>query len=161
MFTTLSDYNIQKESTFYLLLRLRGGMGKRARISEIENQCDGLKAAITATGFAAVDTKCMQVVHNAETRPEESFKEMVSTLSTEQTDALLEDLDTASNLNSKSIAYAKMMPELLQVEQDLKRLKLAEENLRSAMKYSPKHGFSSVCFGEFKSLTINFAEFNL
>ena len=157
---TLSDYNILKESTVHLMLRLKGG-GKRARISEIGNQCDGLKAAITATGVAPVDNRCMQVVHNAETRPEESFKEMISALSTEQTNALLEDLDSASNLNSKSIAYAKMMPELLQVEQDMKRLKLAEQNLRSAMKYSPKHGFSSVCFGEFKSLTINFAEFNL
>ena len=134
MFTTLSDYNIQKESTFYLLLRLRGGMGKRARPEEVLAAAAEVKRSIKPSGSDELDVVSRQLVHAAE-NDEECLEKFFAQASLEHLESVLEKLPAATRQKGKATAYAGCDPRVVALRARQAELAHAEAQLTKSVEY--------------------------
>jgi len=157
MFTTLSDYNIQKESTFYLLLRLRGG-GKRAKV-DYEEQADKTKSAISATSSASYNQSMQEAVtvfgsDNADT--EALFKQLVDNTPAEVVEVILSEWDEGSrNVDVRTGALARLFPQYHELRRQITVAEQARKQFELTMRYflNPQPA-KTRCFSVFEGIAL-------
>ena len=157
MFTTLSDYNIQKESTFYLLLRLRGG-GKRAKV-DYEEQADKTKSAISATSSASYNQSMQEAVvafgsDNADT--EALFKQLVDNTPAEVVEVILSEWDEGSrNVDVRTSALARLFPQYHELRRQITVAEQARKQFELTMRYflNPQPA-KTRCFSVFEGIAL-------
>eukprot|EP00973_Karenia_brevis_P018329 2515320-Karenia_brevis.AAC.1 len=105
--STLSDYKIQKEDTIHLVLRLKGGMGKRARV-DIGVMAVGFKNSIKPTGNPGIDAIMQHMVNAVDSESEQgsSFTSLVEEKTLEIVEGVIDKLRSSSNMDTRAQAYA-------------------------------------------------------
>ena len=131
---TLSDYNIQKWSTLHLVLRLRGGANKR-KGDHLARELETIKKGLVASEFPAIDAKVKALIESAEGQAEATFIGLVKGLTTDDlVETVSEAARRATSLPSKANAYAWMLPEFREMDNQLKALQIAKRQLVEAVK---------------------------
>ena len=154
---TLSDYNIQKESTLHLVLRLFGG-GKRAKV-DYEEQADKTKSAISATSSASYNQSMAEAVtafgsDGADT--ETLFKQLVDNTPAEVVEVILSEWDEGSrNVDVRTSALARLFPQYHELRRQITVAEQARKQFELTMRYflNPQPA-KTVCFTVFEGIAL-------
>ena len=132
---TLSDYNILKESTLHLMLRLRGSMPKRKADDEIADELTALQLSFRSTAFPELNTVLTQLVSRAKTGGgEQAFSAAVKSLDLEQAQKVAELLSECKNADQRVKAYCNMLPEYRELMGQKEKLEQAQRQCELATK---------------------------
>jgi len=131
---TLSDYNILKESTLHLMLRLRGSMPKRKADDEIADELTALEASFRSTAFPELNTVLTQLVNRAKADGEQAFTSVVKSLDLEQAQKVSELLGECKNGDQRIKAYSHMLSQYRELVVQKEKLEQAQRQCELATK---------------------------
>ena len=134
---TLSDYNIQKESTLHLVLRRRGGMPKRKKEEEVQEELRALEASFRHTAFPNFNNMLTGVVNEAKADGERAFTSRVKKMDLQAASNVQALLDDANNVNTRTQAYCNMLTEYRELMAQKTQLEQAQKQCELAMKLAP------------------------
>ena len=134
---TLSDYNILKESTLHLMLRRRGGMPKRKKEEEVQEELRALEASFRHTAFPNFNNMLTGVVNEAKADGERAFTSRVKKMDLQAARNVQALLDDANNVNTRTQAYCNMLTEYRELMAQKTQLEQAQKQCELAMKLAP------------------------
>eukprot|EP00973_Karenia_brevis_P003847 531682-Karenia_brevis.AAC.1 len=133
---TLGFYGIPKEASLHVLLRLRGGMGKRARVDYNEvARC--LKLSIQPTSMPAINTIMQEIVAAGESdEPDQAFEALVGRCPLERLQQISQGLADSKNIETKiENGYGLLVTEFADLTAQITTMEAIKNEMEKAIRF--------------------------